>query len=69
MTKPLQFTSIIRALQQFYGKPKPPRITDPFEIILWENVAYLVDDDKRATAFAALKKNIGTTPQQILKAS
>jgi len=69
VTKPLQFSSIIRALQQFYGKPKPPRITDPFEIILWENVAYLVDDDKRATAFAALKKNIGTTPQQILKAS
>lgn len=69
MTNPPQFGSIIKALQKFYGPPKPPKITDPFEMILWENVAYLVDDERRAAAFAALKKNIGTKPQQILKAS
>jgi endonuclease-3 len=39
------------------------------EIILLENVAYLADDQKRAVAFAALKKKVGTRPEQILKAS
>lgn len=69
MTKPPQFNSMIKALQKFYGPPKPSKITDPLEMILWENVAYLVDDERRAAAFAALKKNIGTKPQQILKAT
>ncbi len=62
-------TVIIRKLEKFYGRPKPPKITDPLEIILLENVAYLADDEKRAGAFAALKKNVGTRADQILKAS
>jgi len=69
MTNPPQFSNVVKALQQFYGPPKPPKVTDPFQMILWENVAYLVDDERRAAAFAALKKNIGTKPQQILKAT
>ncbi|HYA25729.1 MAG TPA: hypothetical protein VEF05_16310 [Terriglobales bacterium] len=69
MTKPPQFSSTIKALEQFYGRPKPPKITDPFEMILWENVAYLVDDERRAAAFDALRKGIGTKPQQILQAA
>ena len=69
MNTPPSFASTIKALEKFYGRPKPPSITDPFELILWENVAYLADDAKRAKAFAALKKNIGTRPQQILDAS
>ena len=63
------FSAIIRKLEKFYGRPKPPQIADPVEMILFENVAYLADDDKRATAFAALKKKIGTRPEQILRAS
>jgi endonuclease III len=63
------FTAIIRKLEKFYGRPKPPKITDPLELILFENVAYLANDEKRTAAFAALKKKIGTRPQQILKAS
>jgi endonuclease III len=63
------FARIIKILEKFYGRPKPPKITDPLELILWENVAYLADDAKRAVAFAALKKRVGTRPQQILKAS
>jgi endonuclease III len=69
MTAPPSLARIVKALEKFYGRPKPPRITDPLELILWENVAYLVDDEKRATAFAALKKKIGTQPKQILDAS
>lgn len=62
------FAAVIQALQEFYGQPKPPKIQDPLELILWENVAYLVDDEKRAAAFAALKKNVGTSAPRILKA-
>lgn len=69
MESGLSFIRIIKILEKFYGRPKPPRITDPLELILWENVAYLADDAKRAVAFAALKKKVGTRPQQILKAS
>ena len=63
------FTATVRKLERFYGRPKLPTITDPLELILLENVAYLADDEKRAAAFAALKKKIGTRPEQILKAS
>ena len=61
--------AIVKKLGKFYGQPKPPEITDALEIILFENVAYLASDEKRAAAFAALKKKIGTSPAQILKAS
>ena len=60
---------MVRRLEKFYGRPKAPKITDALELILFENVAYLADDEKRAVAFSALKKEIGTRPEQILKAS
>jgi endonuclease III len=69
VAEPNPFAAITKKLEKFYGRPKPPKITDPIEIILFENVAYLADDEKRSAAFAALKKKIGTRPEQILKAS
>ena len=45
---------VIARLAKFYGKPKPPITTDPFELILLENVAYPVSDERRAEAFALL---------------
>jgi endonuclease-3 len=68
MPKRKLLTAVITSLQKFYGLPKPPKIKDPLELILWENVAYLVDDKKRAAAFALLKKNVGTGATQILAA-
>jgi endonuclease-3 len=68
MPKRKLLTAVIKSLQEFYGQPKPPKIKDPLELILWENVAYLVDDEKRAAAFALLKKNVGTSAVQILRA-
>ena len=68
MPKRKLLTAVIKSLQKFYGLPKPPKIKDPLELILWENVAYLVDDKKRAAAFALLKKNVGTSAAQILAA-
>jgi endonuclease III len=41
---------------------------DPFELILWENVAYLVDDARRAEAMARLRSLVGTDPIDVLRA-
>lgn len=60
---------IVGLLRDYYGEPEPPAVTDPLELILWENVAYLVDDQKRMTAFALFKKRVGTAPEAILSAS
>ncbi len=59
-------TRVIARLARFYGKPKPPITTDPFELILVENVAYLVTDEVRAEAFRLLRKTVGTKPHEIL---
>src|SRR5204863_3780336 len=60
---------IITQLAAHYGKPKPPLTTDPFELILFENVAYLVSDERREEAFQVLRKHAGTKPHEILAAS
>jgi hypothetical protein len=38
------------------------------ELIIWENIAYLANDERRAAAFDTLKQIIGTRPEQILAA-
>jgi endonuclease III len=58
----------LRKLEKCYGSPRPPRVKNALEMVLWENVAYLADDERRAAAFALLKKNVGLRPQQILAA-
>src|SRR5580700_5736797 len=67
MTTPA-LTHIIRRLSKFYDAPAPPAVTDPFQQVLWENVAYLADDKKRAAAFSALRKTVGLRPESILNA-
>lgn len=37
-------------------------------MVLWENVAYLANDTKRAEAFAELQSKVGLTPNDIRKA-
>jgi endonuclease III len=59
---------VVRALERHYGKPAAPRVTDPFEQIVLENAAYLVDDERRAQTFDALAERIGATPDAILGA-
>jgi endonuclease III len=64
----MQLSSIIADLTRMHGPaPKPPA-TDPFELILWENIAYLVDDGKRRMAFDALRTRVGLSPSRILAA-
>lgn len=68
MAAPVQLARVIAILRKLYGAPEPPPVTDPFEQILWENAAYLADDQKRAKAFAVLQQTVGTSPAEILKA-
>ncbi|HVP55063.1 MAG TPA: hypothetical protein VMU45_08720 [Candidatus Eisenbacteria bacterium] len=67
-THPLPFAKMINRLARLYGEPAPPAVTEPFAMILWENVAYLANDAKRAEAFAELEAKTGLTPQGIRKA-
>lgn len=60
---------VIDRLEARFGKQKTPKLDGPWEMILWENVAYLADDDRRQQAFHTLKKRVGTDPAKILAAS
>jgi endonuclease-3 len=62
------FQNIIDELREYYGQPEPPKITDPLGMILLENVAYLVSDERRELAFNTLREKIGLTPPEILTA-
>ena len=64
----ITFSKLVDKLQQHYGSPAPPPSTDPLELIILENIAYLASDKRRAEAFAMLKQTIGTRPEQILTA-
>src|SRR5262245_2120943 len=64
-----RLAGIVEALEKAYGTPEPPRTTDPWELILRVNVVYLADDEDRERAFAVLKKEVGTRPAELLKAS
>jgi endonuclease-3 len=62
------FEQVIDLLERHYGRPEPPSVTAPLEMILHENVAYLVSDERRAAAFDALRSRVGTGPVEILTA-
>ncbi|HSB10582.1 MAG TPA: hypothetical protein VLM38_13925 [Blastocatellia bacterium] len=62
------FKKIIDELREFYGRPDPPKITDPLGIILLENVAYLVSDERREQVFNSLREKAGLSPPEILTA-
>jgi endonuclease-3 len=63
--KPLRLPAVLDLLAKQHGEPAKPIPRTPLGWILWENVAYLVDDEKRAKAFAKLKKTVGLTAEKI----
>lgn len=65
----MNFAEIIEILRGQHGDPVPPHVIDPFEMILYENVSYLVDDERRSKAFENLRNVIGLRPEDILNAS
>lgn len=56
---------IIKQLEAFYGTPDPPEVTDPWEMIVWENVAYLVDDKRRHEAMETLREQVGINAEEL----
>src|SRR4249920_645820 len=59
---------IVDGLRRQYGDVAPPPPANAFEHVLWEKVAYLATDTRRATAFEALRSRVGLTPQAIVAA-
>ena len=68
-TSKKDFQSIVGQLERFYGQQPPPVTTDPFEMIVLENIAYLVSDEKRYAAFEALLNRVGLSAEAIVAAS
>ena len=64
----MPLAQVVKSLENVYGTPAA-RITDPFEMILLENAAYLVDDARREETFRRLREAIGVAPEQIVKHS
>jgi endonuclease III len=64
----LSFWKAVKQLEQHYGPPALPVSRDPFELILYENIAYLVSDDRREKAYRELRKRIGLRPVDVLTA-
>ena len=69
MTAVPDLGKVISKLEAHYGLPPPPITNDPFELVLLENVGYLVTDKRREAAFANLRKCTLTRPHQLLAAS
>jgi endonuclease-3 len=60
--------ALLEKLERQHGSLSAPQLSGPFEMILWEIVAYLADDAQRAVAFDALRTRVGLTPREILAA-
>lgn len=63
-----EFKKVIAKLKSHYGAPTMPPAKGPFELVMWENACYLLPDDRRAAVFDGLRKQVGLTPEAILKA-
>jgi endonuclease III len=64
----LTLREAVMVLRRYYGPPAHLPTADPFELILWENVAYLASPARRREAFELLSRTIGTDPAAILTA-
>ena len=63
-----QLPAAIATLRRSYGRPRTLPRRDPFEWVLYENIAYLTTPARRDAAFALLAATIGTTPEALLAA-
>jgi endonuclease-3 len=61
-------TEILDRLERFYGRPKPPKPIDPYEMVLHRNCGYPQSDVNCDKGFQALRKEIGIRPSEILAA-
>jgi endonuclease III len=64
-----RLATLVRRLRSYYGSPVAPPVRDPYLLLLWEQVGYLADDEKRLAAFGLLQTSIGTRPRDIIDAT
>src|SRR5262249_55524215 len=55
-------------LEAHYGASNEAAPADPFQLILWEQIGYLIDDERRLRAFRLLEERVGLTPESIVRA-
>ena len=67
--KSSRLARLIRRLRTHYGRPAAPPFSDPYRLLLWEQVAYLGCDGDRRAAFRLLETSVGTDSTAILAAS
>ena len=65
----LTLRDAISSLRRRYGRQRPPPSSDPFALVLYENIAYLATGERRRQAFALLEQTVGTSAQAILAAN
>jgi endonuclease III len=60
--------AFLAELKRFYGDVSVPEPRNPFALIVWENAAYLVNDERRSLVFENLHERIGVAPASLLAA-
>jgi endonuclease-3 len=60
---------VLNSLEHHYGRQKAAGPSDPYEMILFLNCGYPATDASCHKGFAALKRDIGLAPDEILAAS
>jgi len=63
----LALSATVEILERSYGPASPP-VTDAFEVVLFEQIAYLASDEKREKTFSELRERVGLAPTAILAA-
>jgi endonuclease-3 len=58
--------ALIETLRVHRDLPSLP--TDPFQLVLWENMGALIDDDRRAALFVEFGQKVGFEPGRIITA-
>lgn len=64
----LTLARVRAALEKRYGAFKTPVLSDPFQLVIYEQVAYLAGDEKRGRAFALLEERVGISPKAVAAA-
>jgi len=63
-----ELRQLLDQLEAAAGAPEPLPSSDGWELVLAENIAYLVSDEQRWAALDDLRRAVGTEPEQILAA-
>jgi len=58
--------AVLEILAGVYAPARPP--ADPFQHILWDNIGYLIDDERRRRLFDAFAEAVGLDPVLIAEA-